>query len=162
MSQHNILYLCSTLPALHVQHQQEPAPHSTKLSQGMKDCWSLWTIEPAQTVHCAWDTGSFNPCNERLMPKQHRKNLDSSPSTTSRETGQKGYLSMHLFLTRYQTSLSNSGYLAACRYKRRLHALWTYLRGSDDEQAVPKLQQKVLSGESSFPLHCRDLDARFP
>ena len=33
-----------------------------------------------------------------------------------------------------------------CRYKRRLHALWSYLRGTDQAPAVSQLRQKVLQG----------------
>ncbi|KAL0035447.1 hypothetical protein WJX77_006587 [Trebouxia sp. C0004] len=33
------------------------------------------------------------------------------------------------------------------RYKRRLHALWSYLRGTDQAPAVSQLRQKVLQGE---------------
>jgi len=35
-----------------------------------------------------------------------------------------------------------------CRYKRRLHALWSYLRGTDQAPAVSHLRQKVLQGKS--------------
>ena len=34
-----------------------------------------------------------------------------------------------------------------CRYKRRLHALWSYLRGTDQAPAVSQLRQKVLKGK---------------
>ena len=35
------------------------------------------------------------------------------------------------------------------RYKRRLHALWSYLRGTDHGKVVLNLRQKVLQGEIS-------------
>ena len=37
--------------------------------------------------------------------------------------------------------------MRVCRYKRRLHALWSYLRGTDNGEVVPNLRQKVLQGK---------------
>ncbi len=58
-----------------------------------------------------------------------------------------------LFRSLFKSSshLTHQVICVVCRYKRRLHALWSYLRGTAQAPAVSQLRQKVLQGKL---LHC--------